>query len=245
MYYVGCAGWSLRKDFADAFPAEGSHLIRYAARLPAVEINSSFYRPHRPTTYEKWAASVPTGFRFSVKVPKWITHERQLKIEATELKAFLWQVERLGAALGCLLVQLPASVKFDPAVAVKFFGHLRAATASRIACEPRHPSWFDTGTSELLASVGVARVAADPAIVAAAADPGGTDHFSYFRLHGSPRMYYSVYSDSYLEQLATRLQTGQTQCLETWCIFDNTAECGALSNALALLRLLKPLSNTV
>src|SRR5688572_17535989 len=85
-YYIGCAGWSLPKKFADAFPAEGSHLVRYAARLPAVEINSSFYRPHRPTTYEKWAASVPTGFRFSVKVPKWITHERRLNIEADELK---------------------------------------------------------------------------------------------------------------------------------------------------------------
>src|SRR5690349_12428290 len=67
---VGCAGWSLPKEHADRFPAEGSHLERYAACFPAVEINSSFYKPHRPTTYARWAASVPPDFRFSVKVPK-------------------------------------------------------------------------------------------------------------------------------------------------------------------------------
>src|SRR4051794_13075863 len=48
---VGCAGWSIPKEHAGRFPAEGSHLARYAQRLPAVEVNSSFYRPHRPSTY--------------------------------------------------------------------------------------------------------------------------------------------------------------------------------------------------
>src|SRR5688572_8997349 len=119
LIYVGCAGWSLPKSFAGGFPAEGTHLARYAARLSAVEINSSFYRPHRCTTYKKWAASVPDGFRFSVKVPRWITHERRLSIEAGELTTFLQQVESLGSALGCLLVQLPPSLKVDATTALK------------------------------------------------------------------------------------------------------------------------------
>ena len=76
--YVGTAGWSLPREAQPHFPAEGTHLTRYAARLPAAEINSSFYRPHRPATYAKWAASVPPGFRFAVKVPRVITHERRL-----------------------------------------------------------------------------------------------------------------------------------------------------------------------
>src|SRR5256885_13730988 len=82
--HVGCAGWSVRADHASHFPAEGSHLQRYAGRFAAVEINTSFYRPHRPATYARWAASVPSDFRFSVKVPKEITHKRRL-VDTLEL----------------------------------------------------------------------------------------------------------------------------------------------------------------
>ena len=233
--YVGCAGWSLPKPFAGAFPAEGTHLVRYAARLPAVEINSSFYRPHRCTTYEKWAACVPGGFRFSVKLPKWITHERRLEIEAGELTAFLREVESLGEALGCILVQLPPSLKFDGTTALQFFQSLRAATKTHIACEPRHRSWFEPCANSLLARIGAARVAADPAVVPEAAEPAGTDRFAYFRLHGTPKMYYSIYSESFVERLATRLHAYRLQGKETWCVFDNTAEGGAIWNALELV----------
>ncbi|HWP34406.1 MAG TPA: DUF72 domain-containing protein, partial [Thermodesulfobacteriota bacterium] len=58
---VGCAGWAIPRAAAGAFPGPGSHLERYARVLPAVEINSSFYRSHRPRTYARWAASVPAG----------------------------------------------------------------------------------------------------------------------------------------------------------------------------------------
>ena len=77
MIRVGCAGWSLPRDLQPRFGAGESHLARYASRLDAAEINSSFYRPHRRALYEKWAAAVPAHFRFSAKLPKAITHERQ------------------------------------------------------------------------------------------------------------------------------------------------------------------------
>jgi uncharacterized protein YecE (DUF72 family) len=54
---VGCAGWSLSSAVAPEFPGAGSHLERYARVLPAVEINSSFYRPHRAATYARWRDS--------------------------------------------------------------------------------------------------------------------------------------------------------------------------------------------
>ena len=72
--YIGCAGWARDKDCGDAFPPPGAHLERYARRFNAVEINSSFYRPHRSATYDGWAASAPDGFGFSVKVPRSIIH---------------------------------------------------------------------------------------------------------------------------------------------------------------------------
>ena len=76
---IGCAGWTIPTEHSAVFGGEGTHLQRYASRFSCVEINSSFYRPHRTTTYARWAASVPDNFRFSVKLPKTITHEQRLQ----------------------------------------------------------------------------------------------------------------------------------------------------------------------
>src|SRR5882757_510271 len=76
--WIGCAGWSIPTHLADRFPATGTHLERYASRFNAVEINSSFYRPHQTKTYSRWADSTPADFRFSVKLPQEITHRRRL-----------------------------------------------------------------------------------------------------------------------------------------------------------------------
>ena len=75
---VGAAGWLIPAGTRDKFPAAGTLLERSSQRLSVVKINASFYRPHRHTTYKKWPASVPADFRFSVKLPKAITHERKL-----------------------------------------------------------------------------------------------------------------------------------------------------------------------
>jgi uncharacterized protein YecE (DUF72 family) len=235
MIYVGCAGWALRKESAAEFAIEGSHLVRYARRLSAVEVNSTFYRPHRPKTFEKWAAAVPRSFCFSVKVPKWITHERRLKVEREQLAEFVNQVTCLGPALGILLVQLPPSLAFDRAVAMKFFEALQLLTPTRIACEPRHKSWFKPVVDDLLKGIGVARVAADPAVVPAASEPGGADECSYYRLHGSPTIYYSSYAEEELELLAGKLNAAHARGRDAWCIFDNTAAGAAIGNALSLL----------
>jgi uncharacterized protein YecE (DUF72 family) len=236
---VGVAGWSLPRQHQHAFPAEGTHLQRYAARLPAVEINSSFYRPHRPATYERWASSVPRGFRFAVKVPRAVTHERRLVDVGAPLDAFLTETAALGARLGCLLVQLPPSLAFDAAVVSRFLRVLRARHDGDVALEPRHRSWFESAPGKLLARHRVARVAADPAVVPEAAEPAGWDELVYLRLHGSPRMYYSSYEDAYLDALASRLAAFAARARATWCMFDNTAHSHAAGNAVALLERLE------
>lgn len=232
---VGCAGWSLPKEFAGRFPAEGTHLSRYAARFPAVEINSSFYRPHRPATYARWAASVPEGFRFAVKVPRAVTHDRRL-IGATDLLAtFLEEASHLGDKLGPLLVQLPPSLRFSAEVAGAFFADLRSRFDGEVVLEPRHATWFEPAAEQLIARRRVARVAADPAVVPEAARPGGWDGLAYYRLHGSPRVYYSSYPDESLGKLADRLATAVGKAA-SWCIFDNTAEGAAIANGLDVLQ---------
>ncbi|OJW23663.1 MAG: hypothetical protein BGO49_03190 [Planctomycetales bacterium 71-10] len=231
---VGCAGWSLPSGHAERFPAEGTHLSRYAARFPAVEINSSFYRPHRPATYARWAASVPEGFRFAVKVPRAVTHERRL-IGATDLLAtFLDEASHLGDKLGPLLVQLPPSLSFSAEVAEAFFEDLRSRFDGEAVFEPRHATWFAPAAERLIARHRVARVAADPAVVPEAAQPGGWEGLAYYRLHGSPKVYYSSYPDEYLSKLANKLATA-TGKAAVWCIFDNTAEGAAITNGLDVL----------
>ncbi|HEX2207732.1 MAG TPA: DUF72 domain-containing protein [Longimicrobium sp.] len=232
---VGCAGWTLPREVQHRFPAGGSHLERYSVHFPAVEINSSFHRPHRPSTYARWAASVPQGFRFCAKVPKTITHQLRLLDADDAVDAFLAEAAGLGNALACLLVQLPPSLAFGAETADRFFAALRARTDVAAVCEPRHPGWFTADADALLQRWKVARVAADPARVPEAAEPGGWRGLAYYRLHGSPRVYYSAYGAAYLDALAARIRQDVDAEREAWCIFDNTAAGAAMANALELM----------
>lgn len=231
---VGCAGWSIRKEHAGHFVAEGTHLGRYARTFPAVEINSSFYRPHRPATYARWASETPEDFRFSAKVPKAITHEKRLIGAEELLDRFLEETSALGAKRGPLLVQLPPSGRFDAKVVGAFFAGFRRRFSGAIACEPRHETWFTPEAESLLIDHEVARVAADPAVVPEAAEPGGWRGLVYYRWHGSPRMYYSAYPAESLDDLARALAK-PSRSAEAWCIFDNTALGAATTDALAVM----------
>ncbi len=237
--FIGCAGWSIPRQEQAHFPADGTHLERYANRLPAVEINSSFYRPHRTATYAKWAEAVPPGFRFAVKVPRTITHESKLVQVTPLLDTFLAEVSGLGARLGVLLVQLPPSLRFDHPAASRFFAGLRERHAGAVVCEPRHPTWFEPEADDLLREMRVARVAADPAPVPAAARPGGWERVAYYRLHGSPKMYYSAYTAAFLEPFAVELINAAKSGADVWCIFDNTAAGSAMTDALTVLDLVR------
>lgn len=231
--WVGCAGWSIPTHLADRFPSTGTHLERYASRFNAVEINSSFYRPHQTKTYARWADSTPTDFRFSVKLPQEITHHRRLVDAENELNTFLDQSSGLGGKFGVLLVQLPPSLKFDLAITEHFFKALRNRTQIPVACEPRHVDWFSPEAVQLFEDFQISRVVADPAPVRLASVPAGARELCYFRLHGSPRIYYSQYEASQLLDFAKRLMAYRTNETSAWCIFDNTAEGFAVTDATA------------
>ena len=231
---VGTAGWTLPRQCRTAFPEEGSHLERYAACFAGVEVNSSFYRPHRRATYERWAASVPDEFRFAVKVPRAVTHDQRLVAAEVLLDVFLDEVSGLGRRLGPLLVQLPPSLSFHDATAEEFFATLRARFGGAVVCEPRHASWFEAGAERLLRRHGIARAGADPAVSEAAASPGEWGSLFYLRLHGSPRMYYSSYDPPRLDAVAAIMRRQSLAGRECWCMFDNTTLGAATSDALSL-----------
>ena len=241
MLRIGTAGWSVAAAAADSFPEDGSSLERYSARFGCAEINSSFHRSHRASTWERWASSVPGDFRFSAKLSKEITHKRKLVDCGALIDAAIAEMELLGPKLAVVLIQLPPSLAFDEAVAAPFFTALRDRWPGALVCEPRHPSWFEDAPDAFLAGLEVARVAADPARVEAAALPGGWRGLSYWRLHGSPVAYRSSYDDGRLEAYAQRLRAELEEGREVWCIFDNTASSAATGDALKLRRLLNGL----
>ena len=228
--FIGTAGWSIPRACASRFAGEGTHLERYARRLRCAEINSSFHRPHAAATYARWAASTPEGFRFAVKLPRTITHDQKLRRARVPLDRFLDESAGLGHKRGPLLVQLPPSLAFEGRVAARFFDLLRARHDGPVVCEPRHETWLSAQAEALLVRCRVARVAADPPTAPGAHLPGGWKGLIYFRLHGSPRKYWSRYTDDYVDALArTLLRTPAST--EAWCVFDNTASGAALENA--------------
>lgn len=235
MIIIATAGWSIPRTSARRFPRKGTHLQRYAKVLPGVEINSSFYREHAPDTYASWARATPQAFRFAVKVPRAITHDARLRAARRPLTEFLDNIAGLRSRLGPLLVQLPPSLPLELRVAGTFFTLLRQRFKGQVVCEPRHVTWFGPKADALLRRYRVARAAADPAVVPAAAKPGGWKGIAYYRLHGSPRMYWSHYDAHRMKHWAQEL-LALPRSAKVWCVFDNTAAGGAMVNALQMLR---------
>jgi uncharacterized protein YecE (DUF72 family) len=233
---IGTAGWSVPKQHANDLPQGDTHLARYSQVFHCSEINSSFYRSHRLSTWADWAATVHGDFRFSVKAPKVITHEAKLACTSDQLKEFLSEARTLSEKLGPVLFQLPPKSAFDTVIAKTFLIMLRDLHQGPTVFEPRHSTWFTAEADRLLKEFNIARVVADPARVPEAATAGGWSELIYCRLHGSPRMYYSAYPEPYLRTLAATINQQSTK--EIWCIFDNTASGAAFGDALSLKRLI-------
>lgn len=238
---IGTAGWTLSRDAAPWFPGEGMHLARYARVLRCAEINSSFHRSHRPEVWRRWAAQTPPDFRFAAKLPRSISHEARLRRARQPLRRFLDEAGELGDRLAVVLVQLPPSFVFERRPVRAFFQLLAEMFGGAVVCEPRHASWFAPAADQLLAEARVSRVAADPARVPEAMQPGGwlgphgdgRGAVVYYRWHGSPRMYWSRYAPEWIAHKARELARWPAET-DVWCVFDNTASGAAISNAYEL-----------
>jgi uncharacterized protein YecE (DUF72 family) len=225
---IATAGWSIPQVVSDRFSQEGSGLERYASVFDGVEVNSTFYRNHRLTTFERWAAAVPDHFRFAIKLPRTITHDLRLREIGGPFQTFLEMIAPLGKKLGPLLCQLPPSLDFDQPVVEQALADMREVHSGAIFIEARHRSWHDDEVLPLLEHYGAGRVLADPPVVWNTSDfkePPG-----YVRLHGKPKVYYSDYNEAEIASLSAMLAQ------DTWCVFDNTASGAAVGDALAMLK---------
>jgi uncharacterized protein YecE (DUF72 family) len=149
--YVGTSGYSYKEWKGSFYPEKISAkemLPYYAARLPAVELNNTFYRLPQRTMVETWKAQVPDSFRFSVKASQKITHFKRLKEADAETSYLLETVGTLDERLGVVLFQLPPNMKKDIDRLEGFLKGLPKRTPATF--EFRHPSWFDDDVLDLL-----------------------------------------------------------------------------------------------
>ena len=196
--FVGTSGWSYKEWKGSFYPADLSAdgmLRHYATRLPAVEINNSFYRIPREKVLLEWAAQVPPEFRFVLKASRRITHINRLGDEDGSLGYFLRTVNVLGERLGPTLFQCPPTLRKDLA---RLRGFLELVPRTwRAALEFRHDSWFDDEVYDALHGHDVALVAVDEDDHSAPLVP--TASWGYLRLRRTE------YSDDALRTWAARI----------------------------------------
>ncbi|BAF70059.1 DUF72 domain-containing protein [Nitratiruptor sp. SB155-2] len=238
MIYIGTAGWSIPKEYAHLFPKEGTHLERYAHIFNITEINKTFYQLPRATTLQKWSKSTPDHFRFSVKLHRSFTHFHKLR-STENLHEFIERMQNLGDKWLALLIQLPPKLTFEAETATPFFSTLRSIYQGHIALEARNETWLEV--KEVLQQFNISLVAADPPRFEGNNKPHFYTDLVYYRLHGSPKMYYSKYDEEFLKQIAKNIM--RLKAKDTLVIFDNTASGAAIANAYELRQIIASLQS--
>jgi uncharacterized protein YecE (DUF72 family) len=158
--WAGASGYAFKEwqgtFYPDKIKAEDM-LAWYAARLPTVEINNTFYRMPKPAVLENWAQSTPPAFRFAIKASRRITHDARIKADAADSVAYLYRMlASLPGKLGAVLFQLPPNLKKDLPRLDAFLQML--PEGHRAAFEFRNDSWFDDETYALLRRAGAVLV---------------------------------------------------------------------------------------
>jgi uncharacterized protein YecE (DUF72 family) len=181
--YAGTSGFAYKEWVGPFYPqglAADSMLAHYAGRLPAVEINNTFYRLPRASVLEGWAAQVPEGFRFALKASRRITHQKRLRDAGEETEYLLRTASALGPKLGAVLFQLPPNLGLDLERLDRFLELLPPGT--RAAFEFRHPAWADDAVFARLRARDLAWVTVDGEEEPAAACGPATAQHGYLRL---------------------------------------------------------------
>jgi len=160
--HVGTSGYSYKEWKGNFYPKDlpaKEMLAYYSRRLPAVEINNTFYRLPQPNIIENWKEQVPKRFRFSIKASQRITHIKRINNVADETKYLLETAALLEERLGVVLFQLPPNMKKDTGRLRTFLDLLSPET--RTAFEFRHETWFDQEVFDLLRTKNCALVVSD------------------------------------------------------------------------------------
>jgi len=232
-YYIGTSGW-VYSHWRDVFYPpklpQSKWLEFYTGYFSTVELNNSFYRLPSEQAFSNWRATSPEGFRYAVKVSRFITHIKRLKDVAEPIETFLERARHLNEKLGPLLYQLPPNMHRNDERLESFLSLLPKGL--RHVIEFRHQSWLDKGVFDRLRRHNIGFCVFDmpglPCPLLATAD------FAYIRFHGSTGLYFSCYSDEELEEWARSISGLAKDLDAVYIYFNNDAEGFAIKNAQTL-----------
>jgi uncharacterized protein YecE (DUF72 family) len=237
--YIGTSGFSYRhwedKVFYPSDLARTKQLEFYSQHFKTVEINSSFY--HLPTAqaFQGWYQRTPRDFIFAVKVSRFITHIKKLKVCREPWQRFINNAKELREKLGPILFQLPPGWQFDVRRLERFVKIL--PKKYRYVFEFRHPSWFCSEIFKILKKYNISLCLADsprwPYQEEITAD------FVYLRMHGGKILYGSNYSDKELKEWAKKIKKFLEADLDVYVYFNNDAYGYAVKNAQRLIELVR------
>jgi uncharacterized protein YecE (DUF72 family) len=227
-FYAGTSGLVLPVANKQAFPPayqDKSRLSYFASLFNSLEVNSSFYKIPMATTTKRWATEVPDDFRFTFKLFRGITHNKNLIFEEALVEKFMHVIDQVGDKKGALLVQFPASIVFDSFTQLeRLLELIRIHDPEEtwdICVECRHMSWYQGETSELLSAFHAAMVIHDMPKSRPPYMSSGQD-FEYLRFHGPAGDYKGGYTDKVLQGYADRINTWLNAGKTVYTYFNNT-----------------------
>lgn len=243
--YIGTSGWQYGNWRGIFYPENlpySKWLEFYSRFFDTVEVNSSFYRQTRASTFKKWQEETPKDFVFAVKGNRFITHIKRLKDVKTPLKIFFENTGVLSGGRHAILWQLPPSLKKDIQRLRQFLSlleNLPQATRLRHAFEFRHETWVDDEVFTTLQRCAVACTAVlqdwkDWPIL-----PEPVGSFVYVRFHGNKILYTSGYSKKELEEWAIKMREWLKEGKDVYAYFNNDAAGFAVPNAKSLKELIE------
>lgn len=237
-FLIGTSGWSYPHWRGSFYPTEwpkSRWFDYYAQVFRTVEVNATFYRRFKDTTYRKWRDRAPDGFVYVLKVPGFITHRKHLKDADAEIVSFWESAALLGGKLGHVLLQLSPRTPYD-------LTRLRSALVAfadpgRVAVEFRDARWLTEDTKELLAQLGSVFCSADSPKTRLL--DWVTSDAAYIRLHGRTEWYRYNYSPREIEEIADLARRmAELGARTVYVFFNNDFEAHAPSNARALAEVL-------
>ncbi|MCF6402917.1 DUF72 domain-containing protein [Chitinophaga filiformis] len=238
-FYSGTSGLVLPVANKLAFPPaykDKSRLSYYASMFNSLEVNSSFYKVPMPTTTRRWATEVPEDFKFTFKLFKGITHNKELVFEEELVQKFMHVIDQVGDKKGALLVQFPAGIHYDSCSQLeRLLSSIRQCDPKKtwdLCIEFRHMSWYQKETYKLLKKYHAAMVMHDmpkslPPQIASRLK------FEYVRFHGPAGDYKGGYTDEVLQVYADKIDAWLKEGKTVYVYFNNTIG-DALKNLIKL-----------
>ena len=232
-YYIGTSGWHYddwRGRFYPEKMQKSQWLEFYAEHFSTVELNNTFYRLPSERAVDNWGKTVPSGFVFSVKVSRFITHVKKLKDTGEALSNFMSRISPLQDKVGPLLYQLPPRLQRNDELLTDFLHGL--PSKHKHVIEFRHKSWLNEHVFDILQSYNTGLCVFEMPDLSC--PMLATTDFAYIRFHGRDSLYSSCYTDEELSVWANNISELAAKLETVYIYFNNDVAGYALKNAVTL-----------